>query len=82
MRFERHYANPELNLWTRIVLYAVDHDGEPLERGQLHQAMDPHRLIRSAEISRAIRDAVRKGMLQPGSSSSLLLFTAPEDEAA
>jgi len=81
MSFARHYDNPRLALWYRVCLYAVDHDGQPLDRGELLRAVDPLRLVRPAEISRAIRHGISKGMLKPGSSSSLLLFMR-EDEAA
>lgn len=81
MTFARHYTNPRLPLWYRVSLFGVDHDGEHLERGQLLSAVDPLRLSRSAEVSRAIQHAVKKGMLKPGSSSSMLLFMREEDAA-
>lgn len=81
MTFTRHYASPHLAAWYRVFLYAVDHHGEQLERGQLRRAVDPQKLTRPAEISRAINHGIRKKMLRPGSSSSMLLVV-DEDESA
>lgn len=81
--FEHLYASNRLPLWSRVTLYALDHDGHHLERGQLLYAVDPHRLLRSAELSRAIRCAVTRGLLLPGSSAAVLYFAHHvEQEAA
>jgi len=78
----RHYANPALPLWARVVMFAIDHDGRPLERAELHDAVDPMRLVRSAEISRAIRHGIRIGMLAPGSCAAMLRLASDEEQAA
>lgn len=74
MNFRHLYANPQLPLWWRLVLFAIEHDGMPLARGQLRDAVDPERLTRPAEISRAIRKAEKAGMLDKGSRSSMLHY--------
>lgn len=82
MSYARHYTNPRLGLWYRVVLFAIDHDGIELDRGELLRAVDPDRLTRSAEVSRAIRHGIKKGMLKPGSSAARLLFLHDDEEAA
>lgn len=82
MKFSTHYANPRLPLWCRVVLYAVDHDAVQLDRGELMAAVDPQRLSRSAEVSRAIKHAVHKGILAPGSTARRLTFTGDREEAS
>jgi hypothetical protein len=78
MTFARYYDAPQLPLFSRVLMYALDHDGQRLDRAELHDAVDPFRLIRSAEISRAIRHCVRKGLLAPGSSCSALYVAHDE----
>lgn len=75
MTFAHHYTNPRIPLWYRLFLYGIDHDGTDLQRGQLREALDPHRLGRDDDISRAIRHAERKGLLEPGSSAARLTLT-------
>lgn len=82
MSFARQYDNPALPLWTRVVLYAVDHHGRELARGELHRAVDPHRLIRTAEISRAIRHGIKAGLLDEASNAGLLLLAGYGQDAA
>lgn len=82
MTFTHLYASSRLALWHRIVLFALDHDGEVLARGQLLRAVDPQRLTRSAEVTRAVRIGVTRGMLQPGSTCAMLRFAHAEEEAA
>lgn len=74
MTFAHLYDHPRIPLWWRVVLYAIDHHGQPLERAQLLDAVDPLRLGRSAEVSRAIRQGVTMGMLHPDSSAAMLRF--------
>ncbi|HWI43259.1 MAG TPA: hypothetical protein VNS81_06535 [Nocardioides sp.] len=81
-RFRHLYDSPDLPAFYRVFLFGVDHHGVPLERGQLHNAVDPQRLIRSAEISRAIRHAIGKGMLDPSSSARMLLVAQAEEDVA
>ncbi|KRF19654.1 hypothetical protein ASH02_24170 [Nocardioides sp. Soil796] len=64
------YTNQRLCLWIRVVLYATAHHGQPLEAGELRQALDP--TVRSTDISRAIRTATRHGLLHPRSSARCL----------
>lgn len=68
--FAHHYDNPRLTLSMRVILYAHDHDGQDLDRGQLRAAVDPH--ARPAEISRAVRHAVRADVLTSTSTSRRL----------
>lgn len=82
MSFAHHYANPRLPVWYRVCLYAVDHDGIDLDRGELLRAVDPEQLVRPAEISRAIKHGISKGMLKPGSCSSMLLFARESADPA
>jgi hypothetical protein len=72
--FRSLYASPQLPLWWRLVLFAADHDGTPLARGQLRDALDPERLTRTSDISRAIYRAKKAGMLEDDSRSCLLRF--------
>lgn len=82
MTFSRFYASPRLPLWWRVILFAIDHDGMPLARGHLRDAVDPERLTRPAEISRAIRKGEKAGMLAPGSCAGVLLVPVGDEEAA
>lgn len=79
-KFAHHYDNPRLTLWMRVVLYAHDHDGDLLDRGQLRAAIDPQ--ARSAEISRAVRHAVRAGILTCDSSTRRLAIARARRRAA
>jgi hypothetical protein len=72
MSFRHLYSHPRLPMWWRLTLFALDHDGMPLARGQLRDALDPERLSRGDEIGRAIRKAKREGMIEESSRSSLL----------
>jgi hypothetical protein len=67
MTYTHHYENAGLPLWMRIALYAADHDGVHLDRGQLRAAVDP--LTRPAEIARAVRQGIHVGVLHPDSTS-------------
>ena len=78
--FEPHYANHELPLWTRVILYAADHDGQPLARGQLRTAVDPLRLAYPTDIWRAIRLGVTKGVLAPESHAGRLHLAPTHDQ--
>jgi hypothetical protein len=75
--FAAHYENPGLALHIRVGLYAEDHDGQRLERGQLRAAVDP--LSRPAEIARAVRRAIRAGLLAPGSTARCLHSLLTDD---
>lgn len=68
--FESSYRHPALPLSLRVALFAFDRCCQPLSPGELREAVDP--LVRSAEISRAIRDGKRLGLLAACSTSSLL----------
>lgn len=74
MTFRHFYSSPRLPLWWRVTLFAADHDGMPLAQGQLRDAVDPGRTTRSAEISRAIKQGVKAGMLAPESNAYELRF--------
>ena len=75
MTFAHLYASARLPLWVRVSMYALDHDGIYLDRAQLLHAMDPHGFIRSAEIARAIKVGISRGVLAAGSSSAMLELT-------
>ncbi|GAA1977560.1 hypothetical protein GCM10009798_43480 [Nocardioides panacihumi] len=81
MTFRRHYDSARLPLWTRIVMYALDHNGQPLRKAELHNAVDPLRQATSTEITRAIRRAVNVGLLAPGSCCAILHIADEEDAA-
>ncbi|GAB7003923.1 hypothetical protein JCM18899A_13950 [Nocardioides sp. AN3] len=78
--FGDHYANPRLPLWIRAVLYAVDHDGHDLARAELHDAIDPQRTTRVSEVCRAVRQAVKAGLLEQGSSTARLTLAARSEQ--
>lgn len=82
MTFEALYANPQLALWMRVVLYAHDHNGTPLEPGELRRAVDPHDLVRPAEISRAIQRARGAGILTSTSTAAHLSLVHTTTSAA
>ncbi|MFT4010878.1 MAG: hypothetical protein QM655_12650 [Nocardioidaceae bacterium] len=76
--FRSHYSNAQLPLWWRCVLFALDHDGLPLQHRQLRDAVDPEGTVRASEISRAIHRAVKAHMLRPESTPTCLVV-ARED---
>lgn len=80
--FRRFYANAQLPLWWRVVLFAVDHDGVPLQQRQLRDAVDPERTVRSAEVSRAIHRGVTARMLAADSNALCLRLAVSDQEAA
>lgn len=82
MKFAAHYDNPEIVLWLRVVMFAVDHDGQALSTGQLRRAVDPYGLLRSDVIPRAIARAKRSGLLAAESTVDRLVCRQDEESAA
>lgn len=68
--FESLYRNAQVSLVWRVALFAIDAHGRPLDKGELWATVDP--LVRSGDISRAIREAKRRRLITPDSSASCL----------
>lgn len=73
---KRHWQDPGLRLWLRVVLYAADHADSDglliLGPRQLHAALAANSSIEAKHISRAIHTAKKQGALGPGSSARRL----------
>lgn len=69
----KRHDNASLPLWARLVYFAEDHaddDGNVyLGVWELRRALDPLMFVNQSQISRAIRTAERKGLLDRCSTS-------------
>ncbi|HEY0889661.1 MAG TPA: hypothetical protein VGE38_08635 [Nocardioides sp.] len=82
MSIQHQVSNHRLPAWTRVAIYALDHDGHHLKQGDLRRAIDPHQTMRPTDVWRAVRQAIDRRLLDPASTTRRLVLARPATQQA